>query len=175
MPLFEIQHVVPLTDDQKDALAQAITEIHAIKFTTPRVAVNVKYNDVSKVLMYIAGKRRQGNHIIGNVRVGPARPQKDFDDECLEILAAWNRIVATPEEKAKAPDRDLRMRSCFLLGGMTAGYEAGFLIPPAGGDVKWLHDHIASFEEQAAAGDSDMADLVKEVKERGMMDNKTLF
>jgi hypothetical protein len=109
------------------------------------------------------------------VRVGPTRPQKDFDDECLEILAAWNRIVATPEEKAKAPDRDLRMRSCFLLGGMTAGYEAGFLIPPAGGDVKWLHDHIASFEEQAAAGDSDMADLVKEVKERGMMDNKTLF
>jgi hypothetical protein len=67
------------------------------------------------------------------------------------------------------------MRSCFLLGGMVAGYEAGFLIPPAGGDVKWLHDHFASFEEQAAAGDQDMADLVAEVKERGMLDNKSVF
>ena len=175
MPLFEIQHVVPLTDAQKDDLAEAITQIHAIKFTTPRVAVNVKYTDVSKVLMYIAGKRRQGNHIIGNVRVRPSRPQKDFDDECLESLAAWNSIVAMPEEKKKAPHLDLRMRSCFLLGGMVGGCEAGFLIPPAGGDVKWLHDHIASFEEQAAAGDGDMADLVKEVKERGMLNNKTVF
>jgi hypothetical protein len=58
---------------------------------------------------------------------------------------------------------------------MVAGYEAGFLIPPAGGDVKWLHDHFASFEEQAAAGDQDMADLVAEVKERGMLDNKSVF
>lgn len=35
--------------------------------------------------------------------------------------------------------------------------------------------HIASFEEQAAAGDEDedMADLVKEVKKRGML-NKQL-
>jgi hypothetical protein len=109
------------------------------------------------------------------VRVGPARPQKDFDNECLEILAAWNSIVATPEEKKIAPDLDLRMRSCFLLGGMVAGYEAGFLIPPAGGDVEWLHDHFASFEEQAAAGDQDMADLVAEVKERGMLDSKSVF
>jgi phenylpyruvate tautomerase PptA (4-oxalocrotonate tautomerase family) len=175
MPLFEIQHVVPLTDAQKDALAEAITKIHSTIFTTPRVAVNVRYTDVSKVLMYIAGKRRQGNHIVGNVRVGPARPQKDFDNECLEILAAWNSIVATPEEKKIAPDLDLRMRSCFLLGGMVAGYEAGFLIPPAGGDVEWLHDHFASFEEQAAAGDQDMADLVAEVKERGMLDSKSVF
>ncbi|GIZ46182.1 hypothetical protein CKM354_000932000 [Cercospora kikuchii] len=175
MPLFEIQHVVPLTDAQKDDLAEAITQIHAIKFTTPRVAVNVKYTDVSKVLMYIAGKRRQGNHIIGNVRVGPSRPQKDFDDECLEILAAWNKTVATPEEKTNAPHLDLRLRSCFLLGGMVTGYEAGFIIPPAGGDVKWLHDHFASFEAQANAGDEDMADLVNEIKERGMMNNKTVF
>jgi phenylpyruvate tautomerase PptA (4-oxalocrotonate tautomerase family) len=175
MPLFEIQHVVPLTDAQKDALAEAITKIHSTIFTTPRVAINVRYTDVSKVLMYIAGKRRQGNHIVGNVRVGPGRSQKDFDNECLEILAAWNSIVATPEEKENAPDLDLRMRSCFLLGGMVAGYEAGFLIPPAGGDVEWLHDHFASFKEQAAAGDQDMADLVAEVEERGMLDNKSVF
>lgn len=35
--------------------------------------------------------------------------------------------------------------------------------------------HIASFEEQAAAGDEDMVDLVKEVKERGMLNNKTVL
>jgi hypothetical protein len=41
--------------------------------------------------------------------------------------------------------------------------------------VEWLHDHFASFKEQAAAGDQDMADLVAEVKERGMLDNKSVF
>jgi len=67
MPLFEVQHIVPLTNAQHDELAEAITQIHSAKFSTPRVAVNVKYTDVSKLVAYIAGKRRKGNHIITNV------------------------------------------------------------------------------------------------------------
>ena len=36
-----------------------------------------------------------------------------------------------------APDEDHTLRSCILLGGLIGGYEAGFMIPPAGDDVKW--------------------------------------
>lgn len=54
--MYEIEHIAPLTQTQKDALALAITEIHSTKFTTPRLFVNVKITDASKQETYVAGK-----------------------------------------------------------------------------------------------------------------------
>lgn len=55
--MYEIEHIAPLTQTQKDALALAITEIHSNKFTTPRLFVNVKITDASEQETYVAGKR----------------------------------------------------------------------------------------------------------------------
>lgn len=49
------------------------------------------------------------------------------------------------------------------------GYEVGFAISPAGGDVEWLHAHIGTFEAKAREGDQDMADLAKKVRERSLI------
>ncbi|KXT02122.1 hypothetical protein AC579_854 [Pseudocercospora musae] len=165
MPIYEIQHIIPLTPQQEDGLAESITRIHSTKFTTPRMFVQVKYTDCSNVTTYIGGKRRQGNHIIANVRVGPSRTQSDWDDLCRQVLEAWNHTIAVPGAKG-----DLTLRSCIILGGMTAGYEAGFLLPKAGDDVKWLGEHIEEFEMKAKAGDEEFQELVEEVKERGLLD-----
>jgi hypothetical protein len=59
-----------------------------------------------------------------------------------------------------------------FVGGLIGGYEAGFMIPQAGGDVQWLKDNMAKFEEKAKAGDDAFADLVAEVKERGLLNGK---
>lgn len=107
---------------------------------------------------------------MANVRVGPSRTQKDWDELCLEVKAAWDGIVPMPKVKRSAPDLDYSLRTVFILGGLTAGYEAGFLIPPAGGDGEWLRENMEAFEAKARDGDEEFADLVREVKERGMLD-----
>lgn len=170
MPIYEIQHIIPLTPSQEDELAEAITTIHSTKFSTPRMFVNVKFTDTSQTTTYIGGKRRTGNHIIANVRVGPSRTQKDWDELCLDVLKAWDSIVPMPKIKRSGEDKDYALRSCFILGGLTAGYEAGFLIPPAGGDVKWLEEHMEAFEKRAENGEEEFGDLVREVRERGLID-----
>ncbi|EME41110.1 hypothetical protein DOTSEDRAFT_37805 [Dothistroma septosporum NZE10] len=194
MPLYEIQHICPLTTAQQDELAIAITRIHSTKFTTPKMFVNVKFTDAKEHVTYIGGKRRQGNHILANVRVGPSRTQKDWDSLCAEIVGEWNRIVPMPKVKRylctmewrgkgtqwvgmmwltflrgrSAPDEDHTLRSCILLGGLIGGYEAGFMIPPAGGDVQWMKDNWDEFKMKAQS-DEEFKDMVDEVEERGLM------
>ena len=106
MPLYEFRHTTPLTDAQQDALAEAITTIHSTKFTTPKLFVNVSFTDYSKVNTYVAGKRKKINSIVANVRTGPSRSQKDFDDLSLEVVKAWEKIV---------PDAELRYVFMYLL------------------------------------------------------------
>lgn len=57
MPYYVIQHIVPLSDDQQDRLAEAITHIHSDLFSVPRLFVNVEFSDKFKANTYIAGKR----------------------------------------------------------------------------------------------------------------------
>jgi hypothetical protein len=48
MPLYDIEHVVPLTDKQMESLANAWSDLHANRFNTPKVFINVRFIDVSK-------------------------------------------------------------------------------------------------------------------------------
>lgn len=61
MPAYEVEHVVPLSEDQKDQLAEAITRIHSTQFNAPRLFVNVRITDTSKHQTYVAGKRVSGH------------------------------------------------------------------------------------------------------------------
>lgn len=57
MPLYEVEHIRALTEQQQDDLAEAITQIHADQFGAIRLFVNVRFTDVSKHRVYVAGKR----------------------------------------------------------------------------------------------------------------------
>ena len=63
----------------------------------------------------------------------------------------------------------------IVMGGLISGIEAGFTLPPAGGDVQWLHENWEAFNEKAEAGDEEFVEMVKEVKERGLMDGANGF
>lgn len=184
MPLYRVEHSTPLTTSQRDALATAITDIHAVKFTTARMFVNVEFADISAVHSYVGGKPSGGrhNHIRAHVRSGASRTPADWEDVCRRIEGAWDGIVGVglprvrrAEGQAQANgDGDghgasLGLRSVIILGGMIAGLEAGFALPPAGGDVQWLEENWEAFLQRAREGDAEFVDLVKEVEERGML------
>ena len=58
----------------------------------------------------------------------------------------------------------------IVIGGITAGLEAGFVLPSAGGDVQWLQENWAAFNEKADAGDEEWKEMVENVKKRGLLD-----
>jgi phenylpyruvate tautomerase PptA (4-oxalocrotonate tautomerase family) len=97
MPFYEVRHTDSLSKAQRDALAEAITTIHSKKFTTPRLFVNVGFADTSSMHTYVAGKERMGNSISATVRVGPSRTQKDWDELCEDVVAAWKEILPEVE------------------------------------------------------------------------------
>lgn len=48
--------------------------------------------------------------------------------------------------------------------------EAGFMRPAAGGEGEWLKQNWRAFMEKAANGEEEFVDLVKDVEERGLLD-----
>lgn len=170
MPLYDVQHAVPLTLSQQDDLAEAITRIHSEKFTTPRMFVNVRFTPVSPdAAVYVGGVRKVASHIVANVRAGPSRTQADWNELCRAVEKAWDNIVPLPKVRRSEPDQDTSLRSVIILGDITAGVEAGFALPPAGGDVDWLRENFESFQEKAKAGDQEFVQMVKEIEERGLL------
>lgn len=57
MPNYEVEHICPLTEGQKDEIASAITDIHAQQFTAPKLFVNVRFTNIKEHTVYVAGKR----------------------------------------------------------------------------------------------------------------------
>lgn len=47
--------------------------------------------------------------------------------------------------------------------------EAGFFLPPAGGDAGWIARNWGAFRERADRGEEEFRDLVAEVEERGLL------
>jgi len=54
-----------------------------------------------------------------------------------------------------------------VLGAIVAGNEAGFSIPPAGGDKDWIKENLEKFQKKADDGDEDFKEMIAEIKERG--------
>lgn len=57
MPAYEVEHVVPLSSQQKDGIAQSITATHTSLFTTPSLFVNVRFIDIADQDIYVGGKK----------------------------------------------------------------------------------------------------------------------
>ncbi|KAI7156059.1 hypothetical protein KC349_g6546 [Hortaea werneckii] len=172
MPLYEVQHYITLTISQKDELAEAITKIHSTKFSTPRMFVNVHFTSTSTLRTYVGGKPRQGNHIRATVRNGPSRTSDDWNDLTSQLQSAWTSIVGPGLPKLRRSDTeeaDTSLRSVIICGEILGGMEAGFFLPPAGGDGDWVAKNWAAFRERANRGEEEFEGLVREVEERGLL------
>ncbi|TKA77197.1 hypothetical protein B0A49_01842 [Cryomyces minteri] len=172
MPLYEVEHICPLTVSQQDELAAAITKIHTEKFTAPALFVNVRFTNISEQTTYVGGKRRQTNRILAHVRHGPSRTQDDYADLCSKITKVWDATVPLPRHPFNATGRvDVELRAIFVLGDIVAGMEAGFVLPEAGKDVQWFKENMVAFKKKAEDGDDEFQDMVAEIERRGLIKN----
>jgi phenylpyruvate tautomerase PptA (4-oxalocrotonate tautomerase family) len=177
MPYYEVNHSTILTASQKSDFANALTELHSTRFSTPRMFVNVRFNDITSLKetgdFYVGGRARTPTHILAHVRTGPSRKTSEFEALCKDVSAAWDEIVKPlPKVRRSAPDEDRSLYSVFILGDIAAGMEAGFVIPQAGKDGEWLAENMGAFKARAEAGEEEFVELVKEVEDRGMLVGK---
>ena len=61
------------------------------------------------------------------------------------------------------------LHGVFILGDIVAGWENGFMVPPAGGDVEWLKKNMPAFEKLASEGSEEWKGVVEEVRERKLI------
>ncbi|KAF1348091.1 hypothetical protein BDV97DRAFT_298721 [Delphinella strobiligena] len=169
MPAYEVEHICPLTLTQQDSLALAITKIHSPHFNAPRLFVNVRFTNISHQATYVAGKRRKANRIFAYVRHGPSRTQDDYDAVSAALMEAWDAIVPVSQVERGVSSPETELRLVMFYGAIVAGSEAGFSIPKAGEDEAWIKENIEKFQKKADEVDEDFADMIREVKDRGMI------
>jgi len=136
----KIAHCVPLSQKQKDALAEFITNLHATTFVTPRLFVNVVFEQPGpKGDIYAGGKSRGQtvpNHIRATVRVGPTRPKQTYDEMALKIHIRWDEVVNDATLGAQSfgnltadQQRLFKKLQGIVFCPMVAALEGGVIIP----------------------------------------------
>lgn len=71
---------------------------------------------------------------------------------------AWDKAVNNGQ-----PGRgDKELRGTFIFADLTAVLEAGFILPEAGNDKKWIMENKPSFEKLAAEGEEDWKRVLDE-------------
>lgn len=121
MPLYDVEYICPLEYTQQEQLADALTNLHATRFKTPRCFVNVRFTDASNQLVFRGGKPRKYNRIIIRTRAGGNRSKESYNDHCKAIVSEWERIVGR--------EGDNGLRTVWIMGALTAALEAGISRP----------------------------------------------
>lgn len=174
MPFYEVHHSYPLSADQQQTLASAITNLHATTFSTPSIFVHVQFvraDDTGKVEYFMAGQRRTGkvNRIVGILRTSPTRTKADFDKLAIGIEEVWYNALDVkppgPGEVISAANADKKLGLVAFTPMITAR-EAGFAAPEAGKEGEWFKQELPHFKKLAEAGDEDIVHMLNELKER---------
>jgi phenylpyruvate tautomerase PptA (4-oxalocrotonate tautomerase family) len=163
MPLYDIEYVLPLSDDIQEKLARAFTSIHAKRFHTPSFFINVRFTDVSQQKVYRGGIRRIYNRAILRTRVSDSRSPELYGQHCKDLIAAWDEIIGQAEN---VEEHEKSLRTVWILGALTTAVELGMLRPTAGSELSWLKEHRDEFEARAGQGDDEMQFLMEELRTR---------
>ncbi|KAJ9605209.1 hypothetical protein H2200_010599 [Cladophialophora chaetospira] len=155
MPLYDVEHVVPLTPAQQESLAKAFTDLHSSRFQTPKFFLNVRYTDASKQVVFRGGKRAVYNRLILRTRVGEQRSKDLYDEHCKDLIRIWAEIVGKEGE--------LELRTVWVLGALTTAVECGIARPRVGEEEQWLKSNEEEFRRLAAEGDEDFIELIQEL------------
>jgi len=172
MPLYDLEHVTPLSDSQQEQLAKAFTAIHTKRFRTPSFFINVRFTDVSTQKVFRGGVRRLYNRAILRTRVSENRTDEEYERHCLDLIEAWNRIVVgdvsenAPTHSGTLIKPELTLRTVWVMGALTTAVELGIQRPTAGKEIQWLRDNKGEFQRLAEEGDEDMKGLLEELRTR---------
>ncbi|KAK5194919.1 hypothetical protein LTR99_009910 [Exophiala xenobiotica] len=169
MPLYDVEHVTPLNLLQQTGLAQALTNLHATRFKTPKIFVNVRYTDVTNQIVFRGGRRVQYNRIILRTRQGEQRTKEVYDEHCRDIVKLWDGVVVGGRSSSKeGPGQKLQqtkqLRTVWVMGALTTAVECGIARPGVGEEDKWLEENMDEFKRLAEEGDGDFVNLLQELE-----------
>lgn len=121
MPLYDIEHVIPLTDEQQQALANALTQAHTERFHTPTYFINVRFTDVSGMKVYRSGRSVKYNRAILRTRQSETRTSDILNQHCKAVIECWEKTIGSGSENG--------LHAVWIMGALSAGMEAGFPRP----------------------------------------------
>ena len=88
MPLYEIEHVCPITPDQQYSIANAIVKIHSEMFTTPSLFVNVRFKNTNAQALFVAGQRVSNNPRANKTLSSPFPPSSRYRHDSDLLIPA---------------------------------------------------------------------------------------
>lgn len=121
MPLYDVEHVTPLTPAQQESLAVALTDLHSARFHTPRAFLNVRYTDAHAQVVFRGGRRAVYNRVVLRTRAGEQRTKELYDEHCRDIVRAWESVVGEGADKG--------LRTVWVLAALTTALECGIARP----------------------------------------------
>ncbi|KAI1614044.1 hypothetical protein EDD37DRAFT_471741 [Exophiala viscosa] len=169
MPMYQIQHTIPLTASQKHAIARSITSLHSTTFVTPSLFVNVVFQHLKTSddgpNYFLAGEPTSASHgpnrILALVRSSPGRTKATFDDLAVKIENAWYDAIGDSH------DKQAKKMHFIAFYPMIAVRENGVAIPDAGNEGTWLKENMPYFKSQAYEhDDEEFKKMIEEVYHR---------
>jgi hypothetical protein len=138
--LSRFPNCIPLSREQKDALAEFITNLHATTFVTPKLFVNIVFDRPGPIGDIYSGGKSRGqtvpNHIRATVRVGPTRSKESYGEVATKIQSRWDEVVndatlgiqsfgnLTPKEESR-----FKKLHGIVFCPMVAALEGGVIVP----------------------------------------------
>ncbi|PYI05170.1 hypothetical protein BO78DRAFT_151944 [Aspergillus sclerotiicarbonarius CBS 121057] len=172
MPPYKVYHSYPMTDEQRQALATSITDLHCETFTTPSFFVHIRFipHDARDGNYFMAGRTRlnDSNHIVGIVRTSPTRSKSAFDALAAKIESAWYETVRSPSVEG-LDEKDAASRKRLLMVTFTPMItirEGGMTIPEAGKEGTWLKEQLPFMRQMSEEGFDDFTEMLQETEER---------
>ena len=87
-------------------------------------------------------------------------------DGLLGRVGEETGVGCAPKSGEGRLDDERALHNVFLMGGIVAGAEQGFVLPVAGKDGEWVEANMKEFERRAADGDDSMRVLLQEYKSK---------
>lgn len=133
MPLYDIEHVVPLSATQQESLAVAFTSLHSARFNVPRVFINVRFTDASRQVVFRGGRRVLYNRLILRTRASEKRGKDVYDAHCRDLITAWAKVVLGGDAEGDGSGgeelKKKELRTVWVLGALTTAVECGIARP----------------------------------------------
>ncbi|KAL5113406.1 hypothetical protein ACEQ8H_008703 [Pleosporales sp. CAS-2024a] len=172
MPHYMVYHSCELKQEQYQAFAAALTDLHCELFSAPSAFVNITFystysGSAFPSTTFVGGKAHPTNFIHAHLR-----PRGTANAPKLRVLVEtihqlWDAHVNASKVTTQGRlDDPNALHNVFVFEDLAAGSEQGFILPQAGEDRAWLNENIKALEARAEQGDASMEKLIQEMKTR---------
>jgi phenylpyruvate tautomerase PptA (4-oxalocrotonate tautomerase family) len=127
-----------LDADTRNALAEAITNVHAAVINVPRTLVNVVFTEYDPTAFYTGGRPNSASMINGTLRAG-----HDRGELLTKSSACWCSVTGHQPHQ---------ILLCLNEVDATDSMEAGMMLPSFGEEVVWTRQHTREIGDMHSRG-----------------------